>query len=73
LRPRLTQGLTSLLRAKSTLTTAGLGNHLIASGELGRALVLSLLALTAPLLAVGIAALFCWFAVRVTRRLFKPG
>jgi len=67
----LTQGLTSLLRAKSTVTTAGLGNHLIATGELGAALLLSLLALAAPLLAAGVVALFCWSAVRMTRRLLR--
>jgi len=67
----LTQGLTSLLRAKSTLTTAGLGNHLIATGEIGAALLLSLLALAAPLLAVGLVALFCWFALRLVRRLLR--
>src|SRR4029077_7188227 len=67
----LTQGLTSLLRAKSTLTTAGLGNHLIATGEIGAALLLSLLALAAPLLAVGLVALFCWFALRLARRLLR--
>src|ERR1700746_2276296 len=67
----LTQGLTSLLRAKSTLMTAGLGNHVIASGEIGGALLLSLLALAAPLLAVVVVALFCWLAVRVGRRLLR--
>jgi hypothetical protein len=65
----LTQGLTSLLRAKSTLTTAGLGNHLVATGEIGAALVLSLLSLAAPLLAVVLVALLCWLAVRAIRRL----
>jgi Domain of unknown function (DUF4126) len=67
----LTQGLTSLLRAKSTVMTAGLGNHAVATGELGGALILSLLALAAPLAAVGAVALFCWFAVRLVRRLFR--
>src|SRR5215469_2188111 len=67
----LTQGLTSLLRAKSTVMTAGLGNHVVATGELGGALILSLLALAAPLLAVAVVALFCWFAVRLVRRLFR--
>ena len=67
----LTQGLTSLLRAKSTLTTGGLGNHVIATGELGGALFVSLLALAAPLVAVGLVALFCWFAVRLARRLLR--
>ena len=65
----LTQGLTSLLRAKSTLTTAGLGNHLVATGEIGAALALSLLSLAAPLLAVVLVALLCWLAVRALRRL----
>jgi hypothetical protein len=67
----LTQGLTSLLRAKSTVMTAGLGNHVLATGELGAALIVSLLALVAPLAAVGLVALFCWFAVRLVRRLFR--
>ena len=67
----LTQGLTSLLRAKSTVTTFGLGNHVVATGELGGALMVSLLALAAPLAAVGLVALFCWFAVRLARRLFR--
>ena len=67
----LTQGLTSLLRAKSTVMTAGLGNHVVATGELGGSLLLSLLALAAPLLAVGVVALFCWFAVRLMRRLLR--
>ena len=64
----LTQGLTSLLRAKSTLMTAGVGNHLVASGELLGALLISLLALAAPLFAVALVALFCWLALRVARR-----
>jgi hypothetical protein len=67
----LTQGITSLLRLKSTSLTAGLGNHVIASGELGGALALSLLALAAPVLAVALVAVFCWFAIRVLRRLFR--
>jgi hypothetical protein len=67
----LTQGLTSVLRAKSTLLTGGLGNHVVASGELGGALLLSLLALAAPLLAVALVALFCWVAVRFARRLLR--
>ncbi len=67
----LTQGFTSLLRAKSTLTTAGLGNHLVATGELTGALLLSLLALAAPLAAAAVAALFCLLALRATRRLLR--
>lgn len=67
----LTQGLTSLLRAKSTVLTAGLGNHVVATGELGGALIVSLLALAVPVAAVGVVALFCWFTVRRVRRLFR--
>ncbi len=67
----LTQGITSLLRLKSTTLTGGLGNHVIASGELGGALGVSLLALAAPVLAVALVAVFCWFAIRVLRRLFR--
>jgi Domain of unknown function (DUF4126) len=67
----LTQGLTSLLRAKSTLLTAGLGNPAVATGELGGALLVSLLALAAPLAALGVVALFCWFALRLVRRLLR--
>jgi hypothetical protein len=67
----LTQGLTSLLRAKSTLTTAGLGNHMLATAELAGALIVSLLALIAPVAAVALVVLFCWYAVRLVRRLFR--
>ena len=67
----LTQGLTSLLRAKSTALTAGLANHALATGELGAALIVSLLSLVAPLAALGLVALFCWFALRLLRRLFR--
>jgi hypothetical protein len=67
----LTQGITSLLRLKSTSLTGGLGNHIIASGELGGALGVSLLALAAPVLAVALVAVFCWFAIRALRRLFR--
>jgi hypothetical protein len=67
----LIQGLASLLRAKSTVLTAGLGNHVIATGELAGALIVSLLALAAPLAAVAFVALFCWLAVRLLRRLLR--
>ncbi len=67
----LTQGITSVLRLKSTTLTAGLGNHAVASGELGAALGFSLLALAAPVIAVAAVAVFCWFGVRFLRRLFR--
>jgi hypothetical protein len=67
----LTQGLTSLLRAKSTVMTGGLGNHVLATGEWGGALLLSLLALAFPVIAVALVAVFSWFAIRLLRRLFR--
>jgi hypothetical protein len=65
----LTQGLTSLLRAKSTLATGGLGNHLIATFELCGALCLALLAVFAPLAALAVIALGAWLGLRLLRRL----
>jgi hypothetical protein len=65
----LTQGVTALLRAKSTALTGGLGNPVIATAELGGALVLSALALIAPFIALAAVAAFLWLAVRTVRRL----
>jgi hypothetical protein len=48
--------LTTLTRAASTGTTAGLANPVVATGELLGATLLSLLSLLAPVLA-GVAAL----------------
>ena len=71
----LTQGLTSLLRVKSAMLTGGLANPVVATGELGGAIGMSLLALASPLIAVALVAAFCWYAVRIVRRLFRrtPG
>ncbi len=67
----LTQGVTSLLRLKSTATTGGLGNPLVASGELGGAATLSLLAIFLPIVALVLVVLLVWLAVRLLRRLFS--
>ncbi|HPF25004.1 MAG TPA: DUF4126 domain-containing protein [Steroidobacteraceae bacterium] len=67
----LTQGTTALLRAKSTVATGGLGNSVVATGELGGALGISLLALFAPVVALVLVVLFCWLAVRFMRRLLR--
>lgn len=67
----LTQAATSLLRAKSTIATGGLGNSVIATGELLGSAGVAVLALFAPLLALGLAVLFCWFVVRVARKLLR--
>jgi hypothetical protein len=65
----LTQGITSLLRAKSTVTTGGLGNPVIATGELGGSLLLSVLAFAAPVFALGIVLVLVLLAVKLLRRL----
>jgi Domain of unknown function (DUF4126) len=64
----LTQGVTTILRAKSTVMTGGLGNPVIATGELGGSVLLSLLALAAPLAAVAVVILLVWLAFRLIRR-----
>ncbi len=68
----LTQLATTLLRAKSTAMTGGLGNPLVASLEIGGALLMSVLALWAPLLALVAALAFgvviFRFATRWARR-----
>ena len=67
----MTQAVTGMLRAKSTVTTGGLGNAIIATGELGGSLVTSLLALFMPLVALAFVVLFCWLSVKLIRRLFR--
>jgi Domain of unknown function (DUF4126) len=64
----LTQGVMTILRAKSTVVTGGLGNPVIATGELGGSVLLSLLALAAPLTAVAVVILLLWLAFRLIRR-----
>lgn len=65
----LTQSLTAMLRAKSTLFTGGLGNSVVATAELGGASLISILALAAPVAALALLALFFWLAFRLIRSL----
>jgi hypothetical protein len=67
----LTQGLTSLLRAKSTLTTGGLANPVVSTAELGGSLLLSVLALLVPVAALALLVLAVVFALRWLRRLAR--
>jgi Domain of unknown function (DUF4126) len=69
----LTQGLTGILRAQSTVLTGGLGNSVIATAELGGAALISFLALAAPAAAVGLVVLFLMVAIRLVRRLLRKG
>ena len=65
----VTQGLTAMLRAKSTVLTGGLGNSIVATAELGGASLISLLALAAPLAALAVVILIFWLAFRLIRGL----
>jgi len=67
----LTQGVTTAVRAKSTILTAGVGNVVVSTAELGGALLVSLLALAAPLVALAVVIFFLWFAMRLIRQLFR--
>jgi len=58
---------TSLLRLKSSAVTAGLGNPILATLELGGAIFIAVLAVLAPLLALAAVVLIMWLvAKRVT-------
>jgi len=70
----LTQGLTALLRLKSAAFTGGLGNPLVASGELTGAALVTILALAAPLLALTLVVLaLLWLLRRLRARRPLPG
>jgi Domain of unknown function (DUF4126) len=64
-----TQGATTLLRGVSTVTTAGLGNHALATTEIFGAVVMSLLAIVLPYIALLAAIIFVIIAWRVVLRL----
>lgn len=65
----MTQGLSSLLRVKSTLATGGAGNALVSTGELGGAVLLSVLALLLPVAGLLVVlVLLVWLVRRLLRR-----
>jgi uncharacterized protein DUF4126 len=67
----ITQGMTALLRAKSTVMTGGLGNPVLSTLELVGALLLAVLALVAPFLAIVLVVAFFGFALRLARRALR--
>src|SRR6476620_11485118 len=69
----LMQSTTALLRAKSTVFTGGLGNPVIATTELSGSLIVSILAIAAPLIALLLVVLFLWLALRFLLRLTRRG
>ncbi len=64
-----TQSATTLLRGTSTVTTAGLGNHAVATGELIAAIVMSILAILMPYVALAVAMILIVLAWRTVKRL----
>ena len=67
----LTQAMTGVLRAHSTVLTGGFGNFVIATAELVGAALISFLALAAPTLAIALVVLFLIAALRLIRRRFR--
>jgi Domain of unknown function (DUF4126) len=67
----VTQGVTAILRAKSTILTGGVGNAAISTAEFVGALLVSILALAAPLAALGVVIVFLWLAIRLVRHLLR--
>src|SRR5215470_5712416 len=67
----LTQGLTGILRVHSTFLTGGLGNAVIATAELGGALLMSFLALMAPAAAIALVVLLLWWRYVCFVRFFR--
>jgi hypothetical protein len=63
----ITHGVIAIVRAKSTIFTAGLGNSVIATTELVGSLVVSLLTLAAPLVALALVVLFLWLTINLVR------
>ena len=59
------------LRAGSAAATGGLGNVLIATGELAGSVIVSTLALLLPLVAVVVALAFAWTVYAVARRVLR--
>jgi hypothetical protein len=67
----LTQSVTTLVRAKSTVMTGTLGNPAIATAELGGSLIVSLLALVAPLITALAIIILLWLAIRWARQISR--
>jgi len=65
----LTQAATTLLRLKSTATTGGLANPVVATGEWIGAITLAVIAVLLPLLALAVAVGLVVLALRMAQKL----
>src|SRR4051812_19278180 len=67
----VTQGVTAMVRAKSTVFTAGLGNPVVSTVEMIAATSVAVLALIAPLLAIALLIALCWVTVRLVKKFLR--
>ncbi len=65
----LIQGATVLLRTKSSVATAGFGNPVLATAELGGSVITTVLSLLAPFIAVLLVVLLCGLVFSSAHRL----
>jgi len=65
----LIQGATVLVRAKSSVVTAGIGNPVIATAELGGSVFTTVLSMLAPFITVLLVILLCGLVFASARRL----
>ena len=65
----MVQGATGLLRLKSAVFSGGFGNPLVSTGEIVGAIVMSVVALTIPVLALLLAVALCVAAFRLAGRI----
>jgi uncharacterized protein DUF4126 len=68
----LMQSVTVLARTHSAALTAGLGNPIVATGELTAAIIMSLISLMTPFVALALIALICLIAYRLLRTKTHP-
>jgi len=66
----IVQGATVALRTKSSVLTAGMGNPLVATGELAGSVITSFLAIIVPILCLILIALLCIFVTWKVGRFF---
>jgi len=66
----IVQGVTVALRTKSSALTAGMGNPLVATGELAGSVVTALLAVIVPILCLILVASLCIFVTWKIGRFF---
>ena len=67
----LVQGTTVILRAKSLVSTAGIGNPSVSTLELAGSIITAMLAILVPILCLALIAFLCIFVIRKAGRLIS--